>query len=70
MTMPSRNRIKLETRSETVNQYKKHEYCLRLLTVIESKWSLLIIFPSITNIVRVKIPATTCLKSRPISVKL
>lgn len=35
--------------------------------MIESKWSLLIILPSITNIVSVKIPATTCLKSTPIS---
>lgn len=37
------------------------------LTSTESKWSLLIMFPSITNIASVNIPATTCLKSTPIS---
>lgn len=36
------------------------------LTWTESKWSLLIIWISMTNIVRVRIPATTCLKSKPI----
>ncbi len=39
---------------------------LRLLTSTESKWSRLIMFPSITNMVSVSIPATTCLKSTPI----
>lgn len=40
------------------------------LTSTESRWSFLIIFPSITNIVSVRIPATTCLKSNPIYLTL